>query len=162
MAWDVPTTATVGQVLTAAFWNAEVKGNMDYLKGGIGSWTPQIDQGVTTNIAKTLIEARYTRVGDICHAWFGVNITGTGTAGSAATSTLPIAQTGHAVTSVMGSGLVYDASATTRYQGQWELTTTTTIGLGTNSTGGGLAGGTPSFALGASDSMRGLLTYHVA
>ena len=112
MAWDVPTTATVGQVLTAAFWNAEVKGNMDYLKGGIGSYTPQVDQGVT-NIGKTITEARYTKAGDMVDLWVQLAITGTGTAGSSMSVTVPVSMTGHISQSVIGHGYLQDTSVQT-------------------------------------------------
>ncbi len=34
MAWTAPATATVGQVLTAAFLNTNLRDNLNYLKGG--------------------------------------------------------------------------------------------------------------------------------
>lgn len=61
-----------------------------YNLGAPDTWTPQVDQGATTNIAKTIESARY----DVCGRWVkgfaSLAITGTGTAGSPITCTLPL------------------------------------------------------------------------
>ncbi len=53
-------------------------------------WTPQLDQGVTTNIAKGVTYAKYARVGRTIFFNLRLDITGVGTAGSAITFTLPV------------------------------------------------------------------------
>jgi hypothetical protein len=48
------------------------------------NWTPTLDQGATLNIAKTVANARYVKLGKLVICQFQLNITGTGTAGEPA------------------------------------------------------------------------------
>ena len=57
MAWTTPGTATAGEVLTAAFWNANVRDNLNELSDlgeGWTSYTPALTgmTGATINFAK--------------------------------------------------------------------------------------------------------------
>ena len=66
MAWTTPGTAVAGDVLTAAFWNAQVRDQMTEVAPIMNAWTtfsPTIAQGVTPNIAKTVTYSKYVRVG---------------------------------------------------------------------------------------------------
>ena len=110
MAWTGVATATVGQVLTAAFWNAQVGGNMAYVKGAVATYTPQIEQGATTNIAKTINEARWIQPGDVADVWVQLTLTAAGTAGSNVSVTLPTSEIGHASQSVLGHGWINNAT----------------------------------------------------
>lgn len=47
MAWNAPSTVTVGQVLTAAFWNAQVRDNENMLRGLFARKTA--DESVTSS-----------------------------------------------------------------------------------------------------------------
>jgi hypothetical protein len=162
MAWDTPTTATVGQVLTAAFWNAEVKGNMDYLKGGMASYTPQVDQGASTNILKTVNEARYSRTGDFIDVSVYLTLTASGTSGSSITFTIPVAATGYAPNQCVGAGMYYRSAITTEYAGTMHLASTTQIAhIGPAATNA-YTGQTPSFQAVANDQIRAQLRVHVA
>jgi hypothetical protein len=147
--------------MTASLLNTHVRDNLNALYGSVTNWTPQIDQGASTNIAKTVTEARYVQMGVVVHAWFLLAITASGTGGSAITITLPITATGHSSTTPIGSGLIYDSSATNQYLGSWSLVSTTQIALNTNVTGAGAVGASPSFALASGDSIRGHLMYLV-
>jgi hypothetical protein len=75
------------------------------------TWTPQIDQGATTNITKTITTARFVQVGNVCYVWCTLALTGAGTAGSAVTVTLPVTPASYNANDSMGSGHIVDASA---------------------------------------------------
>ena len=66
MAWTTPGTATAGSVLTAAFWNTQVRDNLAEL-GNLAdgtaweSWTPSSRTGVT--IGNGTETSRYVKVG---------------------------------------------------------------------------------------------------
>ena len=64
-----------------------------YLTGEGGAWTstsPQIDQGVTTNIAKTVTYSKFARYGRTIHWVFKLTLTAGGTSGQIVTVTLPV------------------------------------------------------------------------
>lgn len=161
MAWDTPTLATVGQVLTAAFWNAEVKGNMDYLKGAITSYTPQVDQGVT-NIGKTVSEGRYSRSGDYVDYSFNLVITGSGTSGQQIVVSLPVTHTGAVSFSIIGHGLIFDSSTPIIYTVEWAINSATSIIAYTDVANNQPVGGSPAFGLASSDAVRGVCRYFAA
>ena len=119
MAWTTPGTATAGEVLTAAFWNTNVRDNSNELApffSGWTSWTPQIDQGASTNIAKTVHRAKYLQIGKMVMFNMTLNVTGTGTGGLAITVTLPVpAAFNNAQYEPLGNAFIYDASAAALY-----------------------------------------------
>lgn len=125
------------------------------------SWTPTVSQGVTTGISNTVSEARYVRIGNLVHFWVDVTVTGTGTAGSAITITLPITGSGHSGSIQIGSMLIFDASAATRYQGTAEGGSTT-ISCAHNLSSTTFVGANPSFALANGDVIRATGHYLVA
>jgi hypothetical protein len=77
---------------------------------GIQTWTPTIGQGATTNIAKTVNEARYVLNQGWLTGAFHVQMTGTGTASNAVTATLPAA-VGYAGSVAIGHGYFVDSSS---------------------------------------------------
>jgi hypothetical protein len=148
-------------VLTAALMN-QWRDDLSYLKGAVSSYTPQIDQGATTNIAKTVTEARYTQVGDVCHVWAYLTLTGAGTAGSNITLTVPITASGHATGTTVGEGMFFDASVPDEMPASAHLVSTTQVALVVETSTNNYLGATPSVALAASDQLRVRLTYLVA
>ena len=58
--------------------------------GALTDWTPTIDQGANTNIAKSSTYAKYSRVGRQVHASFRVVLSGAGATGTVLIS-LPVA-----------------------------------------------------------------------
>ena len=58
--------------------------------GALTDWTPTIDQGANTNIAKSSTYAKYSRVGRQVHASFRVVLSGAGASGTVLIS-LPVA-----------------------------------------------------------------------
>lgn len=60
------------------------------VNGALTDWTPTIDQGANTNIAKSSTYAKYSRVGRQVHASFRVVLSGAGATGTVLIS-LPVA-----------------------------------------------------------------------
>lgn len=63
--------------------------DLDQYFGAWTAWTPQIDQGGTTNIAKTVNVARYRLIGKWCEFEMKLTLTAGGTASNKVTITLP-------------------------------------------------------------------------
>lgn len=119
MAWNAPSTWTSGAILTAAQLNAQLRDNMLELApffSAFSSWTPQVDQGATTNIAKTVNQGKYLKIGKLAILLAQVTMTAGGTAGS------PVKIMSSSWSAVgtfsgqpHGGGFIYDASTTTYY-----------------------------------------------
>jgi hypothetical protein len=77
---------------------------------GSTTYTPQIDQGGTTNIAKTVTSARYIRDRNIVEVWVQLALTAAGTANNPVIVTLPVAPSGHTSFDPIGIGHITDAS----------------------------------------------------
>jgi hypothetical protein len=87
---------------------------------GLGAWatyTPQVDQGVTTNIAATVVWANYTQIGHMVIAHVRLLITGTGTAGQAVKVKLPVTVLTNVSLFGVGSTFIRDLSAGADYRG---------------------------------------------
>lgn len=162
MAYTTPKTWASGDILTAADLNTYVRDNTAALYGTTTSYTPQVDQGASTNISKTVNEARYVQAGRVCFCWGYLTLTGAGTGGSHVTVTLPIAASGHASVAVIGVAMVYDNSTTTRYVCDVELNGGKMTFANDASASGNLWGASPSIALASSDQLRWQVTYIVA
>lgn len=134
------------------------------------TWVPQVDQGATTNITKTINEARYARVGSMCVAWVDLGMTGAGTASNAVTITLPLTASGHSANQFIGTALYYDSSLGEYYTGGAQLTTTTKFVVAAG--GGGVsgiwgqaltnAGTVTAQAVASGDVIRAQLIYNIA
>ena len=104
-------------MLTAAFWNENVRDNSLELAPFFTGWvsyTPQVDQGASVNIAKTVNYAKYLRVGNLVMVQLNLTFTAGGTGGSAVTITLPSGLTATNGLQI-GNGMIYDASAASGY-----------------------------------------------
>jgi hypothetical protein len=163
MAWTTPGTATAGDVLTAAFWNAEVRDNMVELAPFSAAWTsytPTLAQGVSTNISKTVNYAKYVRVGKVVWLAVKVSITGAGSAGSSITVSLPVSSAASAV--IFGSGMFYDASSNLTYAGGGFVNTGTTVAIYAHGAAGNVVGVSPNIATANGDEFFVSLTYEAA
>lgn len=135
---------------------------------GIGAWqsyTPQVDQGASTDIGKTVGYAKFIQVGKTVTARVRMDMTASGSAGSVVSVTAPVPCISAVATNYVqvGSGAIYDASATTRYlaniQFQNDTSKMTFIGdWSANSSWGG----TPNIALGSGDQIAFQITYEAA
>jgi hypothetical protein len=79
------------------------------------SYTPQVDQGATTNIAKTVNYAKYVQIGSVVIAQVRLTTTANGTAGNSLSATSPVAAAA-AVNVQVGSGWWTDASTALQYR----------------------------------------------
>ena len=157
MAWTTPGTATAGEVLTAAFWNTQVRDNMLELAPLFTGWTtytPTLYQTATTpNITKSG-DARYMKLGNLLFLSCALSATGTGTAGGGVGITLPSGITLNHVSIRVGSGMIFDNSTSTRYAGVAETFSAsgvTYIGLVGDWSGTGLWGSNPNIAIASGD-----------
>ena len=123
------------------------------------SYTPTVDQGASTNIAKTVNTARWRREGNTMFVEIDLTVTAAGTAGSDISVTVPTAFA-HSNRGCKGSGSIYDASAAIRYPGNLEAATTTKVVVG--NTGASYVGTTPSFALANGDVIRMAVVAEIA
>jgi hypothetical protein len=105
------------------------------------SWTPQFDQGASSNIAKTVTRAKAIKAGRLVLCTYDVQFTGSGTGGNGIVLKTP--HTLAAAQAVAGTAHYYDASTGTRY-------------------GGNLFGGTPNVPVANADSMGGWLLCEAA
>jgi hypothetical protein len=145
-----------GEVLTATLVNTYLMGE----GGAWTSWTPQIDQGASTNIAKTVTYSKYSRYGRTIHWSFYLALTASGTAGSGVYLTLPV--TASATEATAGAGLFFDSSTSTQYGGAWVGTTTTQVLFAGDWAGTGAWGTAPNLAIASGDVLRGQITYEAA
>ena len=168
MAWTTPATFTASNVLTAAQLNANVRDNTLALYGTMTSFTPTISQGASSNISKTVANAKYIQQGPLCHFWVDLTMTAAGTAGSAVVMTLPLTAVGLAAPDQFGSVMYYQTTGTIRNQGVLEMTSTTAVqfsisGANTGLIGLGLVGGNVAAVTVASgDIIRAYGCYPVA
>jgi len=158
MAWTTPGTATAGEVLTAAFWNENVRDNSLELAPFFVPWTsytPTLAQGVTNNIAKTVNQARYMKIGNTLFVNIYLVATGTGTANNAVTVSIPSGFT-MAVNQfyLTGQGNFSDVSVTS-YPVQPLYTTNTTVGFRRSDTTGvsQSIGSDPNIAVASGDAI---------
>jgi hypothetical protein len=130
---------------------------------GNTTWVPQIDQGASTNITKTINTAMYIRIGNFVIAWFDLTLTAAGTAGSAVTITFPVNQSGHATSNGIGSAALLDASTAANCgPGTISVNSASQVFFRFGGVTSGGWGGSPNFALASGDSMRGSMMYLVA
>jgi len=157
MAWTTPGTATAGQVLTASFWNEQVRDNMLELAPLFGAWTsytPTLRQGVSTNITKTVTYAAYVKIGRLAIVQVRLDATGAGTAGSNVEVTLPsavvpVGASGNAGT--FGFGQIYDVSTGTNYAATVRAVSTTAVSFNGDWSGTAYWGNTPNLAVANGD-----------
>lgn len=104
------------------------------------TWTPVVTQ--SSAITKTIVEARYKIVDQLCVFWVDLSLTSAGTSANDITMTLPVTAVGHGANAVIGGGVFIDTSATTTYHVDLQLASTTTVKLMANAGTGGTLGQT--------------------
>lgn len=122
------------------------------------SYTPQLDQGASTNISKTINVAKYQRRFLTCRVRLSLSITGSGTAGAAVTVTYPVTGAGLASAEVIGSGEVNDASV------QLYVCSVLDNGGSTfrwRTNGAGVFGQSPSVAVVSGDLVQAVIEYPI-
>lgn len=158
MAWTTPRTWVTSEVPTAAIFNTHVRDNLEALYGTTSSYTPQVDQGASTNIAKSITEARYLQTGRVLDVWTVLSMSASGTANSDVTVTLPVAHSGHTVNTTPGVGFVFDGSTGTHYACAMRFTSSTAVAFMTDlAVTNGHWGKSPNLAIATTD----VLSFHV-
>lgn len=114
MAWTTPATVTTGDLMTAAFWNTQVRDNMLTLATG-GEWTTWSPSYSNITVGDGSVTARYMRIGDLVAAFWQFTMGGTSAYGGAGSESVSVPVTpashydnaisvvGHAVFSEGGS-----------------------------------------------------------
>lgn len=131
------------------------------------TYTPQVDQGASTNIAKSAgFVAKYRRMGSLVAVILRIAMNGAGTAGSAVTVSLPLTHANITNDPPVGGGAIFDTSAAQTYGGMWvtDALSPSVVRLevfGSNSDGTGW-GATPNAALAAGDKIKAFLEYEVS
>ena len=154
MAWTTPGTATAGNVLTAAFWNENVRDNLNAafpVNTSLTSYTPTLAQGASTNIAKAVAHAKYMVVGKVMYLWVRLFSTSTGSAGSAITVSLPAGYTADNGDGYVGSGVFGDSGVGDYTCLVYVQTTTTLALLAMTTTNGNRVGVTPAITVANND-----------
>lgn len=111
-----PATATAGQSVTAAFWNAEVRDVAAALSGAANSYTPTLSGFTAGNGTVT---GKYIRVGSFV-AFYASFTFGTTSAAATATPALSVPVTGTGV-AYAGWARFVDASSA-HYEAGWRIT----------------------------------------
>jgi hypothetical protein len=150
-------TWVAGDVVTAADTNTYLSGE----GGAWTAWTPTVTQLGAVSV--TVTSAVYGRWGRMIVGHLRLSVTGTGTAANAVTVSLPVTSARASVP--VGSGGVYDVSATLNYTGNVSLSSTTAFvfepqGLGVSANPIGVAGFTA--ALAAGDIIQAFFQYEAA
>lgn len=125
------------------------------------SYTPQIDQGASTDIAKTVDYAKYQQIGKTVVANVAVSLTAAGTAGSDVTMSLPVGPASNTYLHI-GSAHIYDSSTGTFYSASALLLPSDLIAFGGDWSGAAGWGTTPNIALASGDVIRFSVIYEVA
>jgi hypothetical protein len=161
MAFVTPTDVTVGSVLTASRYNADVTENMTQLAPFFSawtSWTSTIQVFQAANRTSTNTYAKYLQVGKLVIASASITITATGSAGSRIeVRGLPVESATNAP--INGSGYYVDAG-TAGYQVAAQLLSTTSIGFAYDTSA--LIGQSPSFATANGDTLNFTVMYEAA
>lgn len=152
-------TFVAGDPLAAADVNTYLSGE----GGAWTSWTPAVTQSGAVTV--TVTDAKYARWGRLIHFDAYLIVTGSGTGTNAVTISLPVATNArYSANHTLGTGFIYDTSATLKYKAIIAWATSTTIKLHpTSSTADGYLGAgtfTAGLAVGDLISVQG--TYEAA
>lgn len=163
MGYTAPTTRATGFFVTAAVWDQDVVDNQNAaFPLGVDAWTDYTPTLVQTGaVTKTVTFCKYQRIGRTIFVRMRLNVTGAGTAPAPVQIGFPVTAAA-AVSVPCGHGMVFDASATTRYAGTFEQASTTAAELTTDATGGSTWGTTPNIALASGDVITAQFCFEAA
>jgi hypothetical protein len=123
--------------------------------------TPQIDQGASTNITKTVVYSQTQRIGNLMYWTFALSLTAAGTAGSNFTLTTPVTMA--STNTGLGIGRIWDSSATIGYTGEWINASSTQIRLYVDTNISNSAWGiAPNAPVGTGDTIHGSVWLPIA
>lgn len=137
-------TATVGQTMTAAFWNTEVRDAINGLQAAWVGYTPAMTASTTNPVqgSGATTDGAYYRQGHLIHGALDIvaGTSGTTTGSGAYEVSLPVAAVGGAAGKVIGHGYFLDHSTVTTYVIIGRILTTTTCRLYFNGNSAGTLG----------------------
>lgn len=109
MAWTTPGTAVAGDVLTASYWNTQVRDNMIELAPFSAAWTAWTPTWGGLTIGNATVQARYLKVGKA--VWFNARavLGSTSSVSGDLSFTLPVTGT-TSISSITVYGQFIDAS----------------------------------------------------
>lgn len=141
---------------------ATQKVTIDNLFKAMFTWTtghtPQVDQGATTNITKTVTYSKYIKIDKFCIYNYSLNMTAAGTSGSTITVSLPF--TSASTNLIAGACAWYSSTAGLTYTGVIGFNSTTKMQFSAHAAGAGsYFGGTPAGALANNDVLTGSIIY---
>jgi hypothetical protein len=124
------------------------------------SWTPAVTQ--LGSVTVTVTDAKYWRVGRLVFAFAKLAVTGSGTGANAVAVSIPV--TAANANNFIGTGSIFDTSASTFYSGVARLPTTTTVSIIAHAATGflGATGGGFVAGLAAGDNVDLCLSYEAA
>lgn len=128
--------------------------------GPTTTYTPQVDQGVTTNITKTVTFANYWLIGKLVIGFVNLAMTGAGTAGQTVTVSQPVSAARTA--GVIGVGSYVDASVATYPSQVIQASGSLMFFTRTDDTSDGVIGANPNFAVANTDAIRFFFMYESA
>jgi hypothetical protein len=137
MAWTTPGTAVAGDVLTAAFWNEQVRDNSNVLAPLAAAWTSWTPSSVVQGVSVSgNFSCHYLAVGKLAIVRFDMVVTSSGTANNLIVINLPAALTKRSAGNaygVTGIGTIYTGSRFPFFL-QWNASTTQLRTKPTNTT----------------------------
>jgi hypothetical protein len=163
MAWTTPGTATAGEVLTAAFWNTNVRDNLDVLAPLSAAWTTYTPTFTNLTIGNGSRSAAYIQVGKTV-IYAGRLDWGSTTSATASDTfvSIPVAPTQAMAERSRGSVYIVD-SGTRGYVGVCYLPNTTTMGFSHTESGNfGQVNGTNPITWTTNDNLTWTITYQAA
>jgi len=94
MAWTTPGTATAGEVLTAAFWNTQVRDNMVELAPFFATWTSFTPTLTNVTVGNGTHNARYLKIGRLVIVNYEFTLGSTSSVAGAPVFSLPFSASG--------------------------------------------------------------------
>ena len=158
-----PRTWSAGETVTAALMNSDVRDPLAALAGAWNSYTPTVDQGASTNIAKTVNYAKYLQFGKLVICQVSLSMTGAGTSGAWISVTLPATAATSAL--IVGSGRYVDTSGSYYTATAYTLSTTKVVLIvdaTTTTTGTKAIGEDPAIAVASGDAFQFSVIYEAA
>ena len=125
--------------------------------GWVTSFVPQLDQGASTNIAKTVTKSQWRYDGPMIEFECRLDVTGPGTPPSPVTVSLPIPALSSA-NDCMGPSMIFRASTSWYYVGVCLSSSTTGVVFG-SAAANGLYGTSPNVSIVSGDQIRFLARY---
>jgi hypothetical protein len=124
------------------------------------TWSTVVDQGASTNIAKTVAYAKYLQIGNLVFASCELAFTGTGSAGSEINLSLPV--TAADIDGLNGTFHYFDLNTTTRYWGPAFGNTVDELQFAIAQASASTFGVTPAVTIASGDTLRVEIMYEAA